>query len=141
MPKGSLQSMRHKARTLGLLALYEVETTGHATDEVLAMLLQGRRLSEAAVEFARGLVHGVLDHREKLDEMIGRFAPAWPVAQLFSVDRNILRLAIYEIVVAQETPPKVAINEAVELAKAFGSDSSSKFVNGVLGSVMAAKRP
>ncbi|UCC91017.1 MAG: transcription antitermination factor NusB, partial [Dehalococcoidia bacterium] len=74
---------------------------------------------------------------EKIDQNIRRFAPAWPIEQIPVIDRNILRLAIFELLCDNKVPVKVAINEAVELAKRFGSDSSSKFVNGVLGSVSA----
>lgn len=90
------------------------------------------------MEFADRLHHGVSDHRQRLDGLIGRFAPAWPVTQLPIVDRNILRIALFELLHNPATPPKAAIDEAVELAKVFGSDSSARFVNGVLGSVMAS---
>ena len=95
-------------------------------------------VSRSAMEFAGRLHHGVSDHRQGLDGLIGRFAPAWPVTQLPVVDRNILRIAIFELLHNPATPPKAAIDEAVELAKVFGSDSSARFVNGVLGSVMAS---
>ena len=87
--------------------------------------------------FAHQLVDGVLENKAEIDKIISAFAPNWPIDQMAIVDKNILRVAIYEMVLGGETPPKVAINEAVELAKSFGSDSSPKFVNGVLGSVMA----
>ena len=83
------------------------------------------------------LVSGVLAYRDRLDELIQRYAPAWPVAQIAVVDRNVLRIALFELSSQTQTPPKVAINEAVDLAKLFGSDSSFRFVNGVLGSAMA----
>lgn len=89
-----------------------------------------------AMEFADRLHRGVSEHRQGLDGLIGRFAPAWPVNQMPIVDRNILRIAIFELLHNPATPPKAAIDEAVELAKVFGSDSSARFVNGVLGSVM-----
>ena len=141
MPKATFPSLRHKARILALQVLYEVETATHDVEQVLATLLRGSHLSPEAAQFAQNLVHGVLEHRTDIDQVIGEYAPSWPVAQLFSVDRNILRLAIYEICIARDTPPKAAINEAVELAKTFGSDSSAKFINGVLGSVMAITHP
>lgn len=87
--------------------------------------------------FARKLVYGVLEHRPALDAIIHRIAAEWPIEQMAPVDRNILRLAAYEIMVDESAPPKVAINEAVELAKSFGSDSSGRFVNGVLGTLLA----
>ncbi|MFN2291384.1 MAG: transcription antitermination factor NusB, partial [Anaerolineae bacterium] len=79
--------------------------------------------------------------REDLDRLIGEYAPEWPVDQIAIIDRNILRIAIYEILVGDDTPTKVAINEAVELAKEYGSDSSGRFVNGVLGSLVAKESP
>ena len=95
-------------------------------------------IDRAVMDFADRLHHGVSDHRQRLDGLIGRFAPAWPVTQLPIVDRNILRIALFELLHNPATPPKAAIDEAVELAKVFGSDSSARFVNGVLGSVMAS---
>ena len=80
---------------------------------------------------------GVLGHQERIDAAVGRYAPEWPVDQIAIIDRNILRIAIYEILLGKDTPIKVAINEAVELAKTFGSDSSGRFVNGVLGTLVA----
>ncbi len=95
-------------------------------------------LDQNTMEFADRLHRGVCDHRQGLDALIGSFAPAWPVPQLPVVDRNILRIAIFELLHNPATPPKAAIDEAVELAKVFGSDSSARFVNGVLGSVMSS---
>jgi len=129
-----MSGVRRKARILALQALYEVDATGHETETALSRLLDREQLPEEASAFASKLLNGVIRHREGIDENIRRFAPAWPVAQIPTVDRNILRLAIFEILF-NKTPVKVAINEAVELAKRFGSDNSPKFVNGVLGSV------
>ncbi len=89
--------------------------------------------------FARKLVYGVLECRLALDAIIHKIAPEWPVEQMAPVDRNILRMAAYEIMVDESAPPKVAINEAVELAKTFGSDSSGRFVNGVLGTLLSER--
>jgi N utilization substance protein B len=100
-------------------------------------LLAGNKLSEQNVAFVRELVAGVVRHRDKIDDNIQQFAPAWPLEQLAMIDRNILRLAIFEILFDNKVPVKVAVSEAVELAKTFGSESSPKFVNGVLGSVSA----
>ena len=126
---------RRKARTLALQALYEVDSVGHEVQGVLTYLLAKEGLSEENVTFARELVNGVIQNRDLIDHNIQKFAPAWPVEQIAVIDRNILRLAIFEILLNNKTPFKVAINEAIELAKTFGSGSSSKFVNGVLGSV------
>ena len=124
-------------RALALKALYEVDSVGHDVDETLTRLLAEEGLSEENAAFARELVSGVIQNRERLDHNIQSFAPAWPIEQIPVVDRNILRLAIFEILLDNKVPVKVAINEAVELAKTFGSDNSSKFVNGVLGSASA----
>ena len=128
---------RRKARALALQALYEIDMVGHEVEGVVTRLLSGVELSEENAAFTRELVSGVLQNKEKIDHNIRSFAPAWPVEQLPAVDRNILRLAIFEILLDNKVPVKVAINEAVELAKTFGSDNSSKFINGVLGSVSA----
>jgi len=128
---------RRKVRALALKVLYEVDSVGHNVDETLTRFLAEEGLSEENAAFARELVSGVIQNREKIDRNIQSFAPAWPVEQIPVVDRNILRLAIFEILLDNKVPVKVAINEAVELAKMFGSDNSSKFVNGVLGSVSA----
>jgi N utilization substance protein B len=122
---------------IALQALYEVNSVGHDVEKVLPRLLAESWLSGENAAFARGLVSGVLQNKEKIDQHIKNFAPVWPVEQIPIVDRNILRLAIFEILLDNSVPVKVAINEAVELAKMFGSDSSPRFVNGVLGSVSA----
>ena len=128
---------RHKARALALQALYEIDSVGHDAEAVVTCLLAEGKLSEDNSSFVRELVRGVIQNREKIDATIQKFAPAWPIGQIAVVDRNILRLAIFEILLDDKVPVKVAINEAVELAKTFGSDNSPKFVNGVLGSVSA----
>ena len=128
---------RRRARELALQALYEIDSAGHEAEEVVNHLLAEERLSEENANFTRELVSGVIQNKEKIDENIQSFAPAWPVEQIPVIDRNILRLAIFEILLDNKVPVKVVINEAVELAKKFGSDNSSKFVNGVLGSVSA----
>jgi N utilization substance protein B len=129
--------VRRKARVIALQVLYEVDAAGHDAESALGRFLADGRLSEENIGFARELVNGVIQNKEKLDQHIRNFAPAWPVEQIPLVDRNILRLAIFEILLDNSVPIKVAINEAVELAKMFGSDNSPKFVNGVLGSVSA----
>ena len=128
---------RRKARVLALQALYEIDSVGHEMEAVVSRLLAKGGLSEENAAFTRELVSGVIQNREEIDYNIQSFAPAWPVAQIPVVDRNILRLAIFEILLDNKVPVKVAINEAVELAKMFGGDNSAKFVNGVLGSVSA----
>lgn len=129
--------VRRKARGVALQALFEVDSVGHPADDVLARRADDESLNAEGQVFARGLVHGVLQRRAELDTLIARFAPEWPVDQLAIIDRNILRLALYELLDLGDVPVKVAINEAVELAKLYGSDSAGRFVNGVLGAFLA----
>jgi N utilization substance protein B len=134
--KGKRPPLRRGARLLALQALYESDAVGHPVELCLSRLAEESPLPETGRAFARELVQGVMNHLSEIDSVIRRLAPSWPVEQLAIVDRNILRLAIFELLFDSKTPPKAAINEAVELAKLFGSESSPKFVNGVLGSVM-----
>jgi N utilization substance protein B len=126
---------RRKARIIIFQALYEIDSSGHNADDVVNHLLTDKELSEQNNTFIRQQVSGVINNKQKLDENIKRFAPTWPVNQLPTVERNILRLAIFELLIDNKVPISVSINEAVELAKKFGSDSSARFVNGVLSSV------
>ena len=128
---------RRKARTIALQSLYEIDSVRHEAEEVLTHLLAREELSEENASFVQELVRGVIQNKERIDRNIESFAPAWPIKQIPVIDRNILRLAIFEILFDNKVPFKVAINEAVELAKLFGGDNSSRFVNGVLGSVSA----
>ena len=135
-----MASNRHLGRIVALQALYEYEFRTQAEDpQVKIDEILSRNLAryESAIEdtdFVKTLVDGVLAHRADLDAKLQPIAPEWPLEQIARVDRAILRLGLYELLFrSKEVPPKVAINEAVELAKAFGSDNSSKFVNGVLG--------
>ena len=132
-----MTGQRRKARAVALQAMYEIDTTRHEAEEVLGRLLAEENLSGDNTTFVRQIVKQVVEHQEEIDGNIQRFAPTWPVEQLSAIDRNILRLAISEILFDNRVIIKVAINEAVELAKKFGSESSSKFVNGVLGSISA----
>lgn len=128
---------RRKARVIALQALFEVDSVGHDVEGVVSRLVAESSLPEDGGGFVWELVEGVLTNKDRIDSMIQTYAPAWPVAQLAIIDRNILRLAIFEILFNNEVPVKAAINEAVELAKTFGSDNSPKFINGVLGTVSA----
>ena len=129
-----LVAQRREARAIALQTLFEVDCTGHNHEEILGRLLEISSLPEEMANFTSELASKVLENKERIDDIIQKFAPAWPLEQMARVDKNILRLGIYEILF-NTVPVKVAINEAVELAKTFGSDSSPKFVNGVLGSV------
>jgi N utilization substance protein B len=126
---------RTKARGLALQVLYEIDMSNHPADQVLTERLEDDTLDSALAEFSRQIVFGVLPLMEKLDNFIAQHAPEWPMDQLAVIDRNILRIALWEFAVSGCTPIKVAINEAVELSKQFGSDSTPRFVNGVLGSL------
>ena len=127
---------RHQARALALKALFEIDCVGHKPNQVLDYLILDENLPEEGARFAHSLVEGVTKNRAGLDEIIRQHAPEWPVDQLAVIDRNILRIALYELQFAEDVPIKVAINEAVELAKTFGSDTAPRFVNGVLGAFL-----
>lgn len=140
-------NQRHRARVLAFEILYELDFgAGHSDAEAVLQ----RRLADCesdppptaeAVNFARDLVTGVLRHRADIDARIRRAAPAWPLEQMARIDVNILRLAIFEVLFDNRTPLKAAINEGIELAKAYGGDTSPRFVNGVLGAVVGAAAP
>lgn len=130
-------SNRHLARAIAMQSLYEWDFYGGSRD---AAEIINRNLEEWAPnldekEFARSILKGVLDEREKIDATVTKFAPDWPLDKITTVDRNVLRIGTYELLYNFEIPSKVAINEAIELAKTFGGESSGKFVNGVLGAV------
>jgi N utilization substance protein B len=120
-----------------LQSLFAADIKGSPDEESLEWLVGEDSLPAKAVDFAQALTRGVSGNRPSLDKVIEHYAPAWPVDQLSLVDLNILRIALYELLFTPKIPRKTAINEAVELAKVFGSESSARFVNGVLGSVMA----
>lgn len=137
MPEKTLAQIRRQARILALQTLYELDTTQHRADAAVSYRLEEHPLSAEGEAFLRLLVSSAIKYHEQLDALIQRHAPAWPVGQIAVIDRNVLRIALVELSGLADTPPKVAINEAVDLAKLFGSDSSSRFVNGVLGSAVA----
>ena len=135
-----MASNRHLGRIVALQTLYEFEFRKESADDsadVKEILSRNLERYETAIDdtsFVETLVTGVLEQQKALDDNIQPIAPDWPIDQIARIDRNILRIGVYELLhQAEVVPPKVAINEAVELAKAFGSDNSSKFVNGVLG--------
>ena len=126
---------RTRARSIALQALYEIDLTGHPPEIVLAERLSETPLEDNLGEFARMIVLGIQPIVRELDQIIARHAPEWPLDQVATIDRNIMRIALWEIAVSNQTPLKVAINEAVELGKLYGSESTPRFVNGVLGSL------
>ena len=127
---------RTRARGIALQALYEFDQSGHPVGDVLSIRFEEEKLDPQLEDFASEIASGVIPIIEKLDTVITAHAPEWPLDQVAVIDRNILRIAVWEFAVAKCTPVKVAINEAIELAKIFGSDSSSRFINGVLGSLV-----
>ena len=126
---------RTRARSLALQVLYEVDIANHPPGEIYKLRLEENPLPDDVAEFARLIIFGVLSMTQTLDQLIAKYAPEWPLEQIAAIDRNILRMALWEFAVYGETPLKVAINEAVELAKLFGSNSAPRFVNGVLGAL------
>jgi len=126
---------RTRARGIALQALYELDITNHPVGVVIKERIADSALNDELMQFFRTIVLGVWPIRQELDNFIAEHAPDWPLDQVAIIDRNILRIALWEFAVADDTPLKVAINEAVELAKVYGSDSAPRFVNGVLGSL------
>lgn len=133
---------RHLSRSIVLQSLFEWDFLGQKNSKIFSIVDRnikefGVGLEKDNINFIHNLINGILKKLPKLDEIIQKCAPEWPIDQIAIIDRNILRLGIYELLFGsyKEVPPKVAINEAIELAKAFGSDSSGKFVNGVLGTI------
>ena len=126
---------RHQARTLALQALYESDVAGHHIEDVLQRYLDDHDEPQRVRRYVERLVTGIRSNQEDIDSRIAEAAPAFPIEQLPAVDRNILRIAIYELTNEADVPMKAAINEAVEIAKQFGGENSGKFVNGVLGTI------
>jgi len=131
-----MKHQRRYARRIAIQALYEIDCVDHSPESVIARHVENSpKLSSNNVDFLRTMVLETTKAKAALDNMIAKHAPEWPVDQLAIIDRNILRLALWELAVLKDTPVKVAINEAVELAKIYGSDSAPRFINGVLGSL------
>lgn len=126
---------RTRARSLALQVLYECDLTSHSPQAAMEERLKDETLDANLVKFACDIINGVLPITQRLDDFIAQHAPEWPLDQVAVIDRNILRIALWEFAVEGCTPIKVAINEAIELAKIYGADSTPRFVNGVLGSL------
>lgn len=130
-------TQRRLVRRLALQALFELDSTTHRIGTVIDERIASEQLDERHTRFLRWLVLGVMQNMETLNGLVAKYAPEWPVDQLAVIDRNILRMAFFEVGSKEaDAPPKVIINEAIELAKSFGSDSSPRFINGVLGSAL-----
>jgi N utilization substance protein B len=141
-PAPATSRQRRRARILALQTLYESDLTGHRAAEVLERLSSQLHASEEAYNYARDLISGVIRGRQEIDQRIGQFAHQWPVDQMAAVDRNLLRIGVFEALSNWTTiPVAVAIDEAVELAKLYGSEGSSRLIHGVLGSVVAQEAP
>ena len=122
-------------RGIALQALYEHDLSDHETSDILENRFESIDINAEGRSFVIELVNGVLNNQEELDRLIEKYAVDWPIDQIAAIDRNIIRIAAYEFAVSGKTPDKVAINESIELAKTFGSETAPKFVNGVLGSI------
>lgn len=134
---------RHLARTVAMQSLFEWDFNGRTED---LDALTEHNIEQFApglddTEFVYALARGVHEHIDELDAVIVKTAPEWPIDQITPVDRNVLRLGIYELMFLKDVPPKVAINEAVEIGKTFGGENSGKFVNGVLGTLFKEMFP
>ena len=132
-------SLRHRARAAALQALFELDQTNHDMEAVIERISNDEMFNAEGREFFARLVRGGWQRREELDAVIERLAPTWPIHQMPGVDKAVLRIALFEIsfdTATDKAPVKAVINEAVELSKHYGSDSSSRFVNGVLSTVV-----
>jgi N utilization substance protein B len=134
-----LIGLRRKSRIIALQTLYEIDCCNHNYEDVLNRLTEKSSPAKEVITFSTALVHGVQDNRNSIDKEIKQFAPLFPLEQIATIDRNILRIAIFEILFNNKVPIKVAVNEAIELAKIYGGETSAKFINGVLGSIIHNK--
>lgn len=126
---------RHLSRTIAMQALYEWDFHREKPILTIADRIAQPVLKDVDIDYVHRVVKGAIDAADEIDSLITKAAPEWPLDQISVIDKSILRLAGYELLKDQDIPPKVAINEAVEIAKTFGGDNSSKFINGVLGTL------
>lgn len=138
-PKPSLSSLKRKAREVVVKTLYEIEMGGLAPEEAERLVSKKLRQPEAR-EFALRILSKALSHGEKIDKIIGDVAENWALGRMAVIDRNVLRLGTVELMFMEEVPEKVAINEAIEIAKRFSTENSGRFVNGILDEVARLKR-
>lgn len=128
---------RTKARGVALQVLYELDQSDHLPGDIVAQRLADMPMEDKLEKFTEDIIYGVVPMKQVLDELISKHAPEWPFDQVAIIDRNVLRIALWELAFTTDTPVKVIINEAIELGKLFGSDSSPRFINGVLGSLVS----
>lgn len=129
--------MRREARELAMKILFEADLTPHDVLTILDRYRDDESINEEQREYTVRLIEGIVENLDQIDEQIGDAAPAFPVDQLPTVDRNVLRIAVYELRPEFDVPVRAVINEAIEIAKDYGGDSSGRFVNGVLGTIVA----
>jgi N utilization substance protein B len=134
-----MKSQRREARELAMKILYQVEVGQRPLAEVMETTTEAVRIPEEEREYIEGVVHGVLDMRTELDQIIGDLATGWKLERIAQVDRNILRVALYEIQRRSEIPESVSVNEAVEMAKKYSTSESGRFVNGILGTYLRSR--
>ena len=133
----NVSNARHLARVMAMQALYEVDAVASDPAAAVEAVAAEHRAPARARAFASDLVQGVLHHLDAIDAVIGEAAPQWPLEQVARVDKAVLRVAVFELLFGRRAPPKVAINEAIDIAKTYGGENSGRFVNGVLGHVLA----
>lgn len=127
--------LRRTGRENALRALYFIDITGYGVEEVLKIIFNNEDMPKESLSFAETLVRGTIENKNEIDKLISEYSQNWSIERMPTVDRNILRLATYEFLKMQETPVKVIINEAVEIAKIYSTSESGKFVNGVLDKI------
>lgn len=127
---------RRQAREYAFLILFQVDLGDVPWKDALRTITTDHELSDEARSFLTEIVQGALEHREEVDRILSRYSLEWPPSRMASTDRNILRLAVYELLFRNDIPVEVSVNEAVELAKRFGEEDSGKFVNGILGTII-----
>jgi len=131
---------RRKARELALQILYQIELTQQPANEVLLLFFSYLYPQKGLEDFTRRLVYGVKEHQQKIDQVLRQYSENWSLERISAVDRNILRIGIFELLFCPDIPPKVSINEAIELGKKFGTEKSAAFINGILDKIAHIKK-
>ena len=136
----SKMKRRSRARELALQTLYQVDLTRETERANIDAFLDEQEAEEEPREFARALVHGTLEHQEEIDEKIAEGTQNWAISRMAVIDRNVLRLAAHELLHREDIPPKVSVNEAIEIGKRFSTTNSGAFINGILDKIMNQHR-